>query len=178
MTEWANSTSSSLAMTKWAISHLSIQIVARGAPDSPNVPFTPLNLRATVIEARDLAKMDTFGKSDPYCLVNIVNTPDIFNTTVKDETHEFVVTNPLFDTLHVFMRDKDLVFDDDMAVLDVPLAPLGDLKAKDDWYPLVPVEGVPKGGQIRLALHLFTAPPQSYADVAPGNLGKLVKKKK
>jgi Ca2+-dependent lipid-binding protein len=144
---------------------LVIQIVARGAPIAPDVPFVPLKLRVTIIEAKELANLDTFGKSDPFCVANLVGSPVVWRTTVKDntlnphwnETVEFVITNPLFDILHVLVKDKDISADDDMAVLDLPLASLGDLKPKDAWYPLVPVKGVAKGGQIRLGLQLFPA---------------------
>jgi Ca2+-dependent lipid-binding protein len=165
--------------------HISIQIVVKGAPEGPNLPFQPLILRVTVVEAKGLAKMDTVGQSDPYCVLNLANTPTQFRTTVKDntvtpvwnETTEFALTNPLFDILHILVRDKDLSSDDDMATLDVPLARFGDLRPNDAWYSLTPVKGVDKGGQIKLKIQLELAPTQQYDVNCPGVVVKSPKKK-
>jgi Ca2+-dependent lipid-binding protein len=156
--------------------HIAIQIAVKGAPEGPNLPYQPLILRVTVVEAKGLAKMDTLGNSDCYCVVNLVNTPTVFKTAVQNdtltptwnETTEFAVTNPLFDILHVLIRDKDISSDDDMATVQVPLAKFGDLRANDAWYSLTPIKGVDKGGQIRLTIQLFVAPIQQYDTKCPG----------
>jgi Ca2+-dependent lipid-binding protein len=163
---------------------LTLQVVLRGAPDTPLVPFQPLIARLTIAEAKDLAKMDTVGKSDPFCVVNLLHSPSVFKTTVKNntlspvwnETTEFTLTNPLFDIIHILVKDKDVASDDEMATLDVPLAKFCDLKINDSWYSLVPVKGVKKGGQIRIVIQITQAPPVAYSTTAPGSIGKASKK--
>jgi Ca2+-dependent lipid-binding protein len=165
---------------------LQLQVALKGAPEGRDAPFRPYNVRVRVVEARGLAKMDTIGKSDPYCLLNLVGAPAVFRTTVKKNTleprwgeeTEFVITHPVNDILHVLVRDEDIAADDDMATLDVALAKFANLQPEDAWYQLKPVKGVKQGGEIRLCIQIIEAPPQAYSTDAPGSLGKLKKKKK
>jgi Ca2+-dependent lipid-binding protein len=164
--------------------HITVQVALKDSPESPNVPFTPYNVKVKVIEARDLPNTDIIGKSDPYCLLTLVNAPAVFKTTVKkdtlephwDEETEFVLTHPAVDILHVLVRDEDLVVDDDMATLNVPLARFADLQADESWYPMTPAKGVNKGGELKLRIQIIEAPRQVYAEKMPGNLGKIRKK--
>jgi Ca2+-dependent lipid-binding protein len=164
--------------------HIAVHAALRGAPRWRNAPFQPLILRLTIIEANDLPKMGPFGQADPYCIVNVGSSTELFRTSVKkntlspvwNESAVFGVTNPFFDALHIVMRDQDLTSDEDMATLDIPLARYGDLKPSDRWYPLVPFKGVPKGGNIRMLVQMGAAPPRTYREGTPGVVSREKKK--
>jgi Ca2+-dependent lipid-binding protein len=165
--------------------HIAVQIVLRDAPQGDDVPFKTYLLKVKIVEAQNLAKLDTVGLSDPYCIVNLVNSPSVFRTSTKANTLEpvwneeaqFAVTNPRVDILHILVRDKDVVNDDDMATCDIPLAVLPGLEALPSQFELHPCKGVKKGGQIKLVLQLVEAAPPPCAEEAPGKLGKIKKKK-
>jgi hypothetical protein len=128
-----------------------------------------MQLNVRVVEARGLAKMDTFGKSDPYTILRIVDAPSSFKTSVIknsltpvwNEQFKFSVYNPGIQVLSLLVRDEDLAADEDMATLDLQLASLPLGAVVDQWYELRPVKGVKVGGQIHLILHigLPSSPP-------------------
>jgi Ca2+-dependent lipid-binding protein len=109
-------------------------------------------------------------------VVQIARSPVVFRTKVIkdtktpvwDESTEFGVTNPLFDILHILVRDKDRISDDDIGVLDVPLARFGDLMPNEAWYTLTPCQRGKMGGHIKLKLQLAIAPPQEIEERNPG----------
>jgi len=118
-----------------------------------------LNIR--FIEAKDIAKMDTFGKTDAYCQFGLngkVNykTKIIKNSMTPKWNEDFTlpITNAITDSLHLVMKDHDIAHDDLMAVLDINMSSLPPGVLVDHWYPLQPVDKVPKGGLIHLLLHL------------------------
>jgi Ca2+-dependent lipid-binding protein len=125
---------------------------------------------------KDIEKMFTFGKSDPYLLLRITHSVMAFKTMVQEkkltpvwnETTELGMTNPLFDILRVLMRDKSIASDNDMAQADIPLSWFGDLIRNEAWYPLTPCNGRKKGWQIKLKLQLSLAPKQTYSKGTPG----------
>ena len=128
-----------------------------------------MQLHVRVIEARDIAKMDLFSKTDAYCLLNIVGKGHPKKTSVKqnnmtprwDEEFHFPISNPQSDILHIFMKDEDVISDDPMATLDISLITLTPGVVVDQWYDMKPVKGVKKGGRLHLLLHLAStgAPP-------------------
>jgi Ca2+-dependent lipid-binding protein len=81
---------------------IAVQVALKGAPRWTPAPFQPPIVRANIAEAKDVAKMDTVGKPDPFCVVKLANSPSTFKTSVKNntlapawnETAEFIVTNP------------------------------------------------------------------------------------
>ena len=118
-------------------------------------------IHVNVIEATDIARMDgLFGKSDPYIIVQLGNSQKR-RTSVKKNTQRpvwneqftFNVTD-MNSTLMFLMRDEDIAVDDDMARLQINLNSIKFGQVVDQWYPMTPVRGVRKGGQLHLKLHL------------------------
>jgi Ca2+-dependent lipid-binding protein len=165
--------------------HIGLQIAIKGTPPWQIAPFIPLQVDFTLVEAKDLAKMDTIGKSDPYCIIKLKHTPLTYTSKVKDntltpvwnETITFPLTNPYVDTITVLMRDKDLAVDDDMATLDIALAPYVSGQPADVWSDMIPVKGVKKGGQIRYKVAISAANRITYAPVQPGVVAEGKQKK-
>ena len=116
-------------------------------------------LHVRVVEARDIAKMDTFGKSDPYIILQMGGQQK--KTTVKQNTQSphwnesftFNVTD-MNGMLHFLMRDQDVRCDDDMAKLEISLNSIRYGQVVDQWYPMRPVKRGKKGGDLHLVLHL------------------------
>ncbi|KAH0789827.1 C2 domain containing protein [Histomonas meleagridis] len=127
-----------------------------------------MQLHLRVIEAQDIAKMDAY-KSDPYCVINLTSSNDTRRTRTIENTlnprwneeFHFNVPNPSMSALKILMRDKDLIKDDDMATLEIQLCALPVGQVIDQWYNMIPVRRVKKGGRIHLVLHLAPtgAPP-------------------
>jgi Ca2+-dependent lipid-binding protein len=51
--------------------HIGLQCAIKGTPPWQIAPFMPLQVVFTLVEAKDLAKMDTIGKSDPFCIFKL-----------------------------------------------------------------------------------------------------------
>jgi Ca2+-dependent lipid-binding protein len=123
-----------------------------------------------MIEAKDLPKMDTFGSCDPYCLVSLVGSSNVYKTkcipktyTPKwNETVSFLMLDPSTSTLHVSVRDEDVALDEDISTHDVPLGPLLNGPELDQWVKLTPAKGVSKGGELHYKVVVRQAPPQQY----------------
>lgn len=86
-------------------------------------------LHVRVVEAKDLAKMDSTDKSDPYCILKVNGKEE--RTSTKSNTlsptwnqeYHFDVQQPTNGVLEIKMKDKDGGFngkDDDMATLNIP----------------------------------------------------------
>lgn len=159
--------------------HLKIQVVPDTVEKWVVAPFAPLNLRVTVHEAKDIASMDTIGKTDPYCAVNMKNSPQQWRTKVLDncmtpkweESYDFVLTHPDRDVLVVMMRDKDPGRSQDMALLEIPIVEVKEKPIEGKWYKMTPVKGVKRGGEIKVSVAMGAAPQISYPTVAPGLVG-------
>lgn len=159
--------------------HLIIQVAPSSVPRFHPAPFAPLMLRVNIFEARDIAKMDTFGKTDAFCVVKIKGSvtawetkviPDCM-TPVWNETHDFLIVNPEVEVLSILMRDKDPGSHEDMALLELPVSTFTTPTSDQTWYNMNPVKKVKKGGQIRISGQIFQAPPQQYPPSAPGLVG-------
>lgn len=116
-----------------------------------------------LLEARNLARKDTFSKSDPYAILSIHHKLDMSmfgstqrSTTITNNQHPvwnqtFVlnVRNPDSDLLRIKVYDYDhLSFDDLIGTVDIPIFNLMMNQPKDEWYQLHPT----KGGQIHVIL--------------------------
>ena len=135
-----------------------------------------MQLHIRIIEAKDIAKMDTIGKTDAYCQFGINgktthSTKVIDNSLTPkwDEEFTFPISNPVSDTFHLVMKDRDIGIDDLMATLDISLSSLPIGVVVDNWYPLQQVDKVPKGGIIHLLLHFAptNAPPFVHNPIVP-----------
>ena len=117
-------------------------------------------LHLRIVEADDLAKMDTIGLSDPYCLVQLGTNTRAQKTKVKENTLKPVWNEefhwPITDqdaVLHILMKDQDPTNDDPMAKLEININTLNVGQVVDRWFDMRPLPGCPKGGKIRLILH-------------------------
>ncbi|OHT05704.1 XYPPX repeat family protein [Tritrichomonas foetus] len=120
-----------------------------------------MQLHVRVVEAVDIARMDLY-KSDPYCLVtysgtnSTQKTRSIQNTLrpVWNQDFHFNVAQMGFGFLRIVMRDQDVVFDDDMASLDIQLCSLPFGQVVDQWYNMIPMKRARKGGKIHLVVQI------------------------
>ena len=128
-----------------------------------NNPFKLGEIGVLIENARDIAKMDLIGKSDPYCIVYIKDRQvkpkktRVAKNTLKPEWNEefrFEILNQTTDVLRIKMYDKDLVNDDEMATLDIPLSKLKPYKIVDKEYQMTPAKGVKKGGVLKLKIQI------------------------
>lgn len=130
--------------------------------------MTQLHVR--VIEAKELPKMDTFGKCDCFAILQLNTSRNIQKTRVIPGTYtpvwnedfHFPLEDITIDTLTVFLKDDDKGSSDDpISLIKIPVSqfPAGDVV--DKWYSLTPVKGVKKGGQVRLKIQIapLGAPP-------------------
>ena len=134
-------------------------------------------LHVRVVEAKELPKMDTFGKCDAFAILQLNSSRNIHRTKVIEKTYtpvwneEFHIPleDVTIDTLTVFLKDEDKGSSDDpISLIKIPINqfPLGEVV--DKWYSLIPVKGVKKGGQIRLTIHIapLGATPFQKTDLA------------
>jgi Ca2+-dependent lipid-binding protein len=117
-----------------------------------------LNLR--LVEARGVPKADIFGKSDPFCVISVTSTRQIFRTKVIQNTlnpvwnDEFQIglANPETDIFQITVKDSDDASDDDpLGRIKLPTSdfPIGEVV--DKWYELEPLAGKPAG-----SIHILT----------------------
>jgi Ca2+-dependent lipid-binding protein len=156
--------------------HLGLQACYKGTGPWTPTPFTPLQVNISIIKAKDLAKMDTIGNSDPFCKVSLKGTSQTYTTKVKENTLKpkweenvsFLLNNPTTDVVHILVKDKDVAGDDDMATVDIPLAQYATGTPIEAWHKMNPAKGVKKGGEIQLLIQCVPAPAVSYANEQTG----------
>lgn len=116
-----------------------------------------------VVEAKELPKMDLFGKVDAFAILQMSGSRNLHKTRVIpsdympvwNEEFHLPSEDPSIDTLTVFLKDEDKGSSDDpISLLKVPLNQFEIGKVYDKWYSLTPVKGVKQGGQIRLVIHV------------------------
>ena len=135
-----------------------------------------------VIEAKDVPKMDLFGKADPYCLLQISSSRTVYKTKVIKNTYNPIwneefhipVADKNNDSLHILMKDQDAgKSDDPISRLEIRISTIEVDKVLDTWYDMVPVKGVKKGGKLRLVTHLaYPGATPFKPGTAPGNFTK------
>lgn len=122
-----------------------------------------MELHIRAVEASDVPKMDTAGKSDPYLKFHLSTSSQEWKTKSKKNTttpvwnEEFhlPITSGMSDVLTVSLYDDDDVSKDDIisnkgfTVKDFPPG-----KVVDQWYTFTPVKGAKSGGKVRLVFHL------------------------
>ena len=140
-----------------------------------------MEVHVRIVEAKDIAKMDTVGATDAFCLISInkvkeQQTKIVSSMTPKwEQDFTFPVTNPVADYIHIVMKDQDTVSDDVMSKLDINVSALPVGVVVDHWYPMQPSEKVNKGGLIHLILHAAPvgAPPFQQRPQCPIPKGPL-----
>ena len=122
-----------------------------------------MQLNIKVVEAKDLPKMDLFGKLDPYVVMLISNSQIVQKTSVIEknyspvwnESFKFMVKNTDAETITFMIKDKDNGNSDDAVsrlILKINSFPVGETVEK--WYNCVPAPNVKKGGQLHLIIKL------------------------
>eukprot|EP01060_Flectonema_neradi_P032570 TRINITY_DN520_c8_g1_i1.p1 TRINITY_DN520_c8_g1~~TRINITY_DN520_c8_g1_i1.p1 ORF type:complete len:291 (+),score=55.98 TRINITY_DN520_c8_g1_i1:57-875(+) len=105
-----------------------------------------------ICECRKLTNQETFGTSDPYCMVSCEGKT--YRTSVKkstlnpkwDEKFSFMVADPASAQVMVRVRDHNVTSDEPMGYYNINLSGLYKGKVEDSWH-------VMKGcrrGEIRL----------------------------
>jgi len=119
-------------------------------PFSPEVPMQVFKcpqlkgvLRITLVEARDLMKMDLIGDSDPFCNLSVGCQhwqSSVVKRTLQPvwrEDWDAVVEEAMDQTLDLDMWDKDHVGADEfMGRATIPLSKLTDNGKSDQWVAL------------------------------------------
>ena len=142
------------------ISHLALD----GMPPFNNIPFQFLKVAVKVISARDIEVMDIIGETDPYVVLYLRNNSNIQYKTkvlkncmnpVWNQDFEINLLNQTSDILSLKMWDKDLIKDDEMSALDIPLGqfPLYEIIKRE--YDMKPKKRVKKGGKITIQLQVI-----------------------
>ena len=122
-----------------------------------------MELHIKAIEAADVPKMDTAGKSDPFLTFQLSTSSQKWKTKSKKNTatpvlnEEFhlPITSSMNDELTIKLYDDDDVSKDDIIstkVFKVREFPVG--KVVDQWYQFSPAAKVKTGGKVRLVFHL------------------------
>jgi len=131
------------------------------APLNP-IPNTPCQLHVRLIEGRDVPKMDSLGKTDPYCVLTISGNQRKESKFIKNtytpkwnEDFHFDVPNPQSDVFKILMRDKDVKFDDDISTYEMETRFLPFHTVSDMWVNMRTINDKIKygGGRIHLLLH-------------------------
>jgi hypothetical protein len=150
--------------------HLGLQIALKGGIPWQIAPFQLYAVTLTVFEAKDVPKMDVIGTCDPYCLVALIGSRLVYKTKVIkktytptwNETVSFLLTNPTTDVLRIFMKDDDIAFDDPIATLDLPIAPLLNRAPVEAWVEMKPTKRVKMTPSIRYKIAAGQARPREY----------------
>ena len=119
-----------------------------------------MDLNLKVVEARNIPKMDTIGKTDAYAKVFVGNQTQ--QTRVIDNSY-----TPKWDAIFQFQNvtqstpiiiklydHDDISTDDQFGQLDLNTNALAVGRVTDAWYTCKAVKGEKKGGEIHLVLHL------------------------
>eukprot|EP01121_Diplochlamys_sp_Union-15-3_P012936 TRINITY_DN3946_c0_g2_i1.p1 TRINITY_DN3946_c0_g2~~TRINITY_DN3946_c0_g2_i1.p1 ORF type:complete len:356 (-),score=57.55 TRINITY_DN3946_c0_g2_i1:45-1085(-) len=125
-------------------------------------------LALTLLQGRDLKAADVGGTSDPYCVVFLNNEKKKKKTLVRQSTlspiwnHRFVFSssNPSSDVLNIRLYDKDMLIDQDIGLIKIPVSSIGE-EGGVKWFK------VEKGtGQIRIKFEWVASEEHK-----PGDLG-------
>lgn len=122
-----------------------------------------MELHIKAIEAAEVPKMGTAGKSDPFLSFQLSTSSQKWKTKTKNNTttpvwnEEFhlPITSNLSDELTVKLSDDDNVSKDDIIssktfkVRDFTVG-----KVIDQWYSFTPSGKAKSGGKVRLLFHL------------------------
>jgi Ca2+-dependent lipid-binding protein len=157
---------------------LSLQVALRGSAAWESSPFVPKAVIVTVVGTSQLKSSDSSGQSDPYAIVQLKEGKRKYKTQVKkntaapvwNETVQFLLTAVESDVLLVGVFDKDVVFDDAIGKVEIPLSGLPVGQVKDGKYPLVVPKGGKPAGEIELKIQVVDAPSVTVDPKRPGRI--------
>lgn len=120
-------------------------------------------LKVKIIEARNIPNLDIIGKSDPYCMLQMSNSQQVYKTKyinntscpVWNEEFKFPVTRQASDVLVVVVKDKDTISaDDPIGKYQFSLASLTINQEKDEWVTLQSMCKYSNAGSLHVSLLL------------------------
>jgi Ca2+-dependent lipid-binding protein len=127
--------------------------------------MSELVLHIRLREGVDIPSLDLVGKSDPFCLIQLSSSAQVFRTKVIENSSKPVwnedfqvnVHDPAKDTLHIQMRDDDDASEDDLiSKTKIALSTLTPGTVTDLWIDMEPIR-VKHGGKIHVQLALLPA---------------------
>lgn len=120
-----------------------------------------MELHVKVVEATNVPKMDTVGKTDAYAVLSIRTTQQWKTKVIDNNLHPvwneiftLPACNPQADILRVELWDKDVKKDDMIGHVEIPVGGLPKRQPIETWYDIVPAKKVKDGCRIKLTLHL------------------------
>lgn len=113
-----------------------------------------MQLKVKVVDATDIPKMDTFGKSDPYVVLKLSSSDKVWKTEYKentdkpswDEEFEIPIQPKLDEILRVELYDKDIKNDDLISRVLLRVNQIPEGKPNDSIYTMHPAKSSKKGG--------------------------------
>ena len=147
--------------------------VSEAPKDEDDKDGARMLVRAEIVEARGLARMDVLSRSDPFCKVRVTTNPHFYKTKVIknslspewNDTFTWHVADYRQATLEIEMFDwNEIQKNAEMARLSIPLTKAKNGKV-DEWFEMNPVEGVQKGGEIHVVISMEPTEELSDDDV-------------
>jgi len=155
--QWANSLRESLEIAKHGVAEISATIHQASIDKRRTVNLkTFRSLKIRVGEARNLPALDITGSADPYCIITCEygyeRTMTMWNNLnpIWDEDYEFEIRNPNTAACRVILCDEDILTDDMIGEVVVPVRTVQGPKPLDKWFPISPPRGSLVTGHIHL----------------------------
>lgn len=120
-------------------------------------------LRLKIIEAKNIPSLDVVGKSDPYCMVQMSNSQQVYRTKTINNTsrptwnEEFrlPVSRTASDVLFIVVKDKDTISaDDPIGKCEFSMNSLQLNQEKDQWVTLQSMCKHSNAGSLHVSLLL------------------------
>ena len=113
-----------------------------------------MTLKVKVVDATEVPKMDTFGKSDPYVVLRLSSSENEWKTEYKDNTDkpswneefEIPIQPKLDEILKVELWDKDVKKDDIISRVLLRVNKIPEDTVNDSIYTMHPISNPKKGG--------------------------------
>jgi len=135
-----------------------------------NAPFQPLVLKLGVLEAKELPKVDTFGKIDSYITMNWHNSTKKYKTQVIEKNFEpqwnaqfsLRVTDISKDVLELTLKDYDKGSKNDpISTYQIKASELVPGEEIDKWVDFEPIgPKIKQGGKVHLTFQLSGDQPR------------------
>ncbi|KAH0789489.1 C2 domain containing protein [Histomonas meleagridis] len=141
-----------------------------GAIPFTHSPFSMFNLFAQVVEGADIEKMDTFGKSDPFCKLKLNHSHRWQKTSVIENTFwpfwnermTFIGFDLAKEKLQIELLDKDVATEKLIGTTELNLQPLVDGLPKEYWIDMTPAKGLDYAGKVHIFLQALPFGQQPF----------------
>jgi Ca2+-dependent lipid-binding protein len=126
--------------------------------------MTKFELHLRCVAARGLPNADVIGKSDPFCVISLSCSRQLWRTQVVNnsanpvwnEDFHLQIADPSKDILQITVKDNDDTSDDDALSrfrIDLQTVPIGELQ--DKWVDLDTLVAKQAGGQFHYLLQIL-----------------------